>query len=78
MPLDARIAIVTIREKTFRLSVFGSKSKEVWKIIYIWKNDFRQLLNGILRLRVSQIWQSFSPEVRKMLRIGKKSEIFSL
>ena len=77
MPLDARIAIVTIREKTFRLSIIGSKSKEVWKIIYIWKNDFPQLLHGFLRLRVSQIWQSFSPEVRKMLRIGKKAK-FSL
>ena len=42
-------------------------------IIYIWENDFPQLLHGILRLRVSQIWQSFSPEVRKSLRIGKKA-----
>ena len=46
-------------------------------IIYIWENDFPQLLHGILRLRVSQIWQSFSPEVRKSLRIGKKAR-FSL
>ena len=49
----------------------------MWKVIYISKNVFPQKLPRICRLRFLQIWQSFSPEVRKSLRIGKNSEFSS-
>ena len=78
MPLDARIAVVTIREKTFRLSVFLDQIPKKSERLYIFeKNDFPQLVPRLIRWRVSKISQSFAPEVRKSLRIGKKAK-FSL
>ena len=65
MSLDARIAVVTTREKIlFPTKRFlGQSPKKMWKILYISKNVFPQKLPRIHRLRVSQLWRKFSLEV---------------
>ena len=76
MTLDARIAVVTTRERISEEGSFGSKSEEVWK-----NKHFKECLSPktsrIRGLRVLQIWRTLSLEVRKWLRIGKIAK-FSL
>ena len=77
--LDARIAVVTTREKNFfpTKRFLDQSPKKVWKIIYISKIDFPQKLPRIHRLRVSQLWQKISLEVNIGSESEKKNEFFS-
>ena len=79
MSLDARIAVVTTREKLFfpTKRFLDQSPKKVWKTIYISKIDFPQKLQPIDRLRFWQLWQKFSLEVNFRSQSEKKSEFFS-
>ena len=77
--LDARIAVVTTREKIFfpTKRFMDQSPKKVWKIIYISKIVFPQKLPRIHRLRVSQLWQKFSLDVNIRTELEKRAN-FSL
>ena len=79
MPLDARITVVTTREKIFRLRVFWIKvQRRVKDYKKISRNVFPQKLPRIPRLRVSQIWRNFSQEKGKFRSESEKIANFPL
>ena len=77
MLLDARIAVVTTREKNYRSSVFRIKIQRSVKDHINFKRFFPLKLPRIRRLRVSQLWQKFSLEVNNCSESEKNREFFS-
>ena len=65
MSLDARIAVVSTREKFFfpTKRFLGQSPKKVWEIIYFSKIVFPQELPRMHRLRLLQLWRNFPLEV---------------
>ena len=76
MLLEARVAVVTTRKKTFQLRFFGRSSKEVWKTYEISKKNPRKLPR-IRRLRVPQIYRIFLLKVNTRSETEKKIQFFS-
>ena len=78
MPLDARIAVVTTREKTFRLSVFWIKvQRSVNDYIYLRKwfspiTSWHSQIAGFANLA------KFFARSKKVAQNRKKSEMYSL